>query len=172
MLTMIAAGGSLNDIGNPVFRTLGLPLFTTTGFVGPILGPIIGSRIAESAQMGWRWCYYITAIWNASAFALVMLCMPETLGPALLKYKAIAFRRVARAQARARAGHGDGNGNEGQRWRAVVEDESLFEALNRSLKRPFIMLVREPILVFFSIYLTGESESAPCCAMDGSKYEY
>lgn len=131
------AGGSLNDIGNPVFRTLGLPLFTTTGFVGPILGPIIGSYIAES-HLGWRWCYYLTAIWNGASFVLVMTFMPETLGPALLKYKAIAWRRKT----------GDGE------WRAVVEDESLWEALQKSLKRPFVMLVKEPILVFFSVYLT------------------
>jgi len=168
------AGGSLNDIGNPVFRTLGLPLFTTTGFVGPILGPIIGSYIAESG-LGWRWCYWITAIWNGASFVLVMAFMPETLGPALLKYKAIAWRKAASAS---KPGGGDdqaarvsGRELEGSvqdrragekkaetvRWRAEIEDESLGVALQRNLKRPFIMLVKEPILIFFSIYLTGMS---------------
>lgn len=70
-----------------------------------------------------------------------MLFMPETLGPALLKYKARAWR--------VRTGDDE--------WRAVVEDESLVVALKRTLSRPFIMLVREPILVFFSVYLTGMS---------------
>lgn len=168
------AGGSLNDIGNPVFRTLGLPLFTTTGFVGPILGPIIGSYIAESG-LGWRWCYWITAIWNGASFVLVMAFMPETLGPALLKYKAIAWRKAASAskpgggddQAARVSGselegsvQGQGLGDkkaETVRWRAEIEDESLGVALQRNLKRPFIMLVKEPILIFFSIYLTGKS---------------
>jgi len=138
------AGGSLNDIGNPVFRTLGLPLFTTTGFVGPILGPIIGSYIAES-YLGWRWCYWITAIWNGFSFLLVVGCMPETLPGSLLKYKAMAWRRLS------------GGGEKGVRWKAEIEDESFGIALQRNLKRPFIMLVKEPILAFFSIYLTGES---------------
>jgi DHA1 family multidrug resistance protein-like MFS transporter len=164
------AGGSLNDIGNPVFRTLGLPLFTTTGFVGPILGPIIGSYIAQSG-LGWRWCYWITAIWNGASFVLVMLFMPETLGPALLKYKAIAWRKAASESDS--AGRTSANDSEGStrglesgekkletgriRWRAEIEDESLGIALQRNLKRPFIMLVKEPILIFFSIYLTGMS---------------
>lgn len=138
------AGGSLNDMGNPVFRTLALPLFTSTGFVGPILGPILGSYIAES-HLGWRWCYYITAIWNLASFILVMLFMPETLGTALLKYKAIAWRKRT----------GDG------KFRATVEDESFMEALGKSLKRPFIMIVKEPILGFFSIYLTGKLQLFP-----------
>jgi DHA1 family multidrug resistance protein-like MFS transporter len=164
------AGGSLNDIGNPVFRTLGLPLFTTTGFVGPILGPIIGSYIAQSG-LGWRWCYWITAIWNGASFVLVMLFMPETLGPALLKYKAIAWRKAASASegdsaARTRKENSEGRvrglesgqkETEAIRWRAEIDDESLGIALQRNLKRPFIMLVKEPILIFFSIYLTGQS---------------
>lgn len=131
-------------MGNPVFRTLALPLFTSTGFVGPILGPILGSYIAES-HLGWRWCYYITAIWNATSFVMVMMFMPETLGPALLKYKAMAWRSKT----------GD------SRWRAGVEDESLMEALKKSLKRPFVMIVKEPILGFFSIYLTGTQPPLP-----------
>jgi len=140
------AGGSLNDIGNPVFRTLGLPLFTTTGFVGPILGPIIGSYIAES-HLGWRWCYWITAIWNGFSFLLVVFCMPETLPGSLLKYKAMAWRRLSV----------DGSSGEKRNmWKAEIEDESFGVALQRNLKRPFIMLVKEPILAFFSIYLTGE----------------
>jgi MFS family permease len=164
------AGGSLNDIGNPIFRTLGLPLFTTTGFVGPILGPIIGSYVAEN--LGWRWCYWITAIWNAASFVLVVGFMPETLGGALLKYKAVAWRAESESRAeresesdRVKGEVTGGNAREGTdkrerrdepvKWRAEIEDESFGVALSRSLKRPFIMLVKEPILVFFSVYLTG-----------------
>lgn len=104
-----------------------------------------------------------------------MAFMPETLGPALLKYKAIAWRKAASASERggdestaARAGASEVEGNvqdrgvgekkaETVRWRAEIEDESLGVALQRNLKRPFIMLVKEPILIFFSIYLTGKS---------------
>jgi MFS family permease len=145
------------------------------GFIGPILGPIIGSFVAENEAYGWRWCYWVTAIWNAVAFLLIATCMPETLGQALLKYKAIAWRRAARAE-RADGGgtavqdtsiqNEDADGQIKEKkphagshkiWRAKVEDESFGVALARNLKRPFQMLVREPILILFSIYLTGES---------------
>lgn len=160
------AGGSLNDMGNPVFRTLGLPLFTTTGFAGPILGPIIGSYIAR--EIGWRWCYWITAIWNGFCFLMVILLMPETLPGALLKYKAMAWRaasgtsvqRPNRGKGEAE-GEGEGEKRQNIMWKAEIEDESFGVALQRNLKRPFIMLVKEPILIFFSVYLTGTSPFHP-----------
>ena len=43
------------------------------------------------------------------------------------------------------------------KWRSRVEDESLVEATKTALKRPFIMLVREPAVQLFVAYLTGES---------------
>jgi DHA1 family multidrug resistance protein-like MFS transporter len=132
------AGGSLNDIGNSVARTITLPLFATTGFVGPTLGPLIGGYIASS-HLGWRWCYWITAIWNGLAFVMTVVFMPETNTPALLKYKAVRYRKLT----------GDA------RWRAKIEDETLAEATKRSLKRPFVMLAVEPVVQFFVLYLTG-----------------
>lgn len=136
------AGGTLNDIGNPLSRTLSLPLFTTCGFVGPVLGPVIGGFLVENPEYGWRWCYWVTAIWNGVAFVVVALFMPETLGTALLKFKAVRFRRVT--------------GHVG--WRARVEDESLKDATIRALKRPFKMLAVEPVVQFFILYLLSE-----CC---------
>jgi len=135
------AGGTLNDIGNPVVRTVAFPLFATCGFVGPTLGPIIGGFLATNPSLGWRWCYYLVAIWNTLAFVVVALFMPETLAPALLKFKAIRLRRLT--------------GN--IRWRAKVEDESLKEATVRALKRPFMMLAVEPVVQFFTTYLTSQS---------------
>jgi DHA1 family multidrug resistance protein-like MFS transporter len=138
------AGGSLNDIGNSVARTITLPLFATTGFIGPTLGPLIGGFVASS-YLGWRWCYWITAIWNALSFVMTVVFMPETNSPALLKYKAIRYRKLT----------GD------ERWRAKIEDETLAAATTRSLKRPFVMLAVEPVVQFFVLYLTGKSEVWP-----------
>jgi DHA1 family multidrug resistance protein-like MFS transporter len=134
------AGGTLADIGGPLLRTIALPLFTTCGFVGPTLAPLIGGYLAANEHLGWRWCYWLCVIWNALAFGLVCLFMPETLGPALLKLKAIRLRRMT--------GWGG--------WRARVEDEKLKVATVRALGRPFKMLAVEPVVQFFIAYLTGE----------------
>lgn len=103
------SGGSLNDVGDPVLRTIALPLFTTAGFTGPCLGPIIGGFLTENVNYGWRWCYWVTAIWNAAAFLSCFFFMPETLAPALLKFKAINYRKATGEHI----------------WRAPIEDESM-----------------------------------------------
>jgi hypothetical protein len=136
------AGGTLVDIGNNVSRTLMLPLFTTCGFVGPVMGPIIGGFLVENEKYGWRWCYWVIAIWNALAFVVVGLFMPETLATGLMKMKATRFRQLT--------------GEQG--WRARIEDESLKEATLRALVRPFKMLLVEPALQFFVLYLLSESD--------------
>ncbi|OXC70512.1 hypothetical protein AYX13_00987 [Cryptococcus neoformans] len=131
------SGGSLNDVGDPVLRTIALPLFTTAGFTGPCLGPIIGGFLAENTNYGWRWCYWVTAIWNAAAFLLCFFFMPETLAPALLKFKAINYRKATGEQI----------------WRAPIEDESLRKLTVKYLQRPFKMLAIEPVVQFFVAYL-------------------
>jgi DHA1 family multidrug resistance protein-like MFS transporter len=133
------AGGTLNDIGTNVSRTLMFSFFSGCGFIGPVLAPLIGGYIVENDHYGWRWCYWVTAIWNALAFLLVGCFMPETLAPALLRLKAKKLRSTT-----------------GQRgWRAKVEDESLKEATIKALARPFKMLAVEPVVQFFVFYLTS-----------------
>ncbi|WWD15633.1 hypothetical protein CI109_100055 [Kwoniella shandongensis] len=132
------AGGTLNDIGDPLLRTLTFPLFSTSGFAGPILGPIIGGYVAQNPAFGWRWCYWVCAIWNAFSFLLCFLFMPETLAPALLKFKAVKYRQVTGESC----------------WRATIEDESLKKLTMKYMKRPFMMLGKEPVIQFFLAYLT------------------
>ncbi|WVQ83309.1 hypothetical protein IAT38_005448 [Cryptococcus sp. DSM 104549] len=131
------SGGTLNDVGDPVLRTLALPLFTTAGFTGPCLGPIIAGFVADNPSYGWRWCYWVVAIWNGAAFLLCALFMPETLAPALLKFKAVQYRKVT----------GD------HTWRAPIEDESMRKLTGKYLQRPFRMLIAEPVVQFFVVYL-------------------
>ncbi|KAK8870073.1 hypothetical protein IAR55_000643 [Kwoniella newhampshirensis] len=132
------AGGTLNDVGDPLLRTLALPLFSTAGFAGPVLGPVIGGYVAQNPSYGWRWCYWVCAIWNAASFLLCFFFMPETLAPALLKFKAVKYRQVTGEDC----------------WRASIEDESLKKLTPKYMKRPFQMLAREPVVQFFIIYLT------------------
>ncbi|KAL7425043.1 hypothetical protein Q5752_000731 [Cryptotrichosporon argae] len=130
------AGGSLNDIGNPVVRTITLPLFATTGFVGPVLGPVIGGFVVSS--LSWRWVYWVVSIWNAACFLTTFTFMPETNPAALLRYKAMQLRKTT----------GD------PRYRARIEEKRLGEATRAALGRPFAMLAVEPVVQFFVTYLT------------------
>lgn len=136
------AGGSLNDVSNAVVRSLTLPVYAATGFVGPVLGPLVGSYVANSPHLGWRWCYWIVVIANGAAFLTTTLFMPETNAAALLRFKAFKLRR---------AGH--------KEWFAPIEEASLGQATADSLKRPFKMLAVEPILQLVVLYLTSESST-------------
>ncbi|WRT66815.1 uncharacterized protein IL334_003778 [Kwoniella shivajii] len=132
------AGGTLNDIGDPLLRTVAFPSFATAGFAGPILGPIIGGYVSTNPNYGWRWCYWICAIWQGIAFIMCSFFMPETLAPALIKYKAIQYRKTT----------GEGI------WRAPIEDESIHKLTVKYLQRPFVLISKEPILQLFVAYLT------------------
>ena len=135
------AGGSLNDIGNPVTNTFVVPLFATCGFAGPTLAPLIGGYLADTERLGWRWCFYLCAIWHGALCIALTIFMPETLASALLAYKA----------ARLRATTGDTS------WRAKIQDEALKTATIRALKRPFVLMTCEPILICFIAYMTSRS---------------
>ncbi|WWC85172.1 uncharacterized protein L201_000029 [Kwoniella dendrophila CBS 6074] len=132
------SGGTLNDIGDPVLRTIALPLFTTAGFAGPTLGPIIGGFVSNAEGYGWRWCYWICAIWNGLAFLLSFFFMPETLAPALIKYKAVKYRLKTGENV----------------WRAPIEDQDIHKLTVKYLQRPFVLLGKEPIIQLFVLYLT------------------
>jgi DHA1 family multidrug resistance protein-like MFS transporter len=133
------AGGSLNDIGNSVIRTIALPIYAWVGFTGTVIGPIITGFIVDSPVLNWTWAFWVTAIYHAFSLVLTFIFMPETLAPALLRYKAIKLRRTT-----------------GLPYKSEAEDISLREATVRCLVRPFQILVREPIVQLFVLYLSGE----------------
>ena len=138
------AGGTLFDIGNPISRTIQFPIFASAGFLAPILAPVMGGYVVTNPAYGWRWMYWICTIWNGLAFLLVAFFMPETLAQAILKMKAQRLRKVT--------------GNKG--WRSKMEDSKFWPTLVVTLKRPFQMLVQEPVLQFFILYLTGEQPAS------------
>lgn len=138
------AGGTLFDIGDSLSRTIQFPIFAACGFIAPIIAPILGGYVVTSPALGWRWMFWITAIWNGLGFIAVLFCMPETLGSGLLKLKARRLRNVT----------GD------RRWRAKVEDSKFWPALSVSLQRPLRMIIAEPVLQLFCVYLSGQSPFA------------
>lgn len=83
-------------------------------------------------------------IWATVELALIIIVIPETYHPVLLKRKAIALRGRS----------GDG------RWRAPIEqlELSLMQKIIQSIYRPFLLLTLEPMclnLCLFSAVLLG-----------------
>ena len=57
---MTNGGGTIADIVPTHRRGAAMSLFTVGLLVGPVIGPIAGSYLADAA--GWRWNFWLLAI--------------------------------------------------------------------------------------------------------------
>ncbi|KAI5288832.1 hypothetical protein KEM54_004808 [Ascosphaera aggregata] len=80
------AGGSVGDLFSR--EQIGFPMmvYTASPFVGPELGPLLGGFINQYAL--WRWTFYVMLIWSGVALVAIVVFVPETYHPVLLKRKA------------------------------------------------------------------------------------
>ncbi|PSK56803.1 hypothetical protein B9Z65_6427 [Elsinoe australis] len=141
---LTCAGGSVSDLWDPFERVYAFPVFANAAFMGPVLGPVMGGYISQSSSQlpapQWRWVEWITLIMSGLVLITVILFVPETFSPILLKWKA----------AHLRAHTGD------ERYRAEVEvrQEPFVTRLRRALYRPFLLTATEPIIMLIALYLT------------------
>ena len=137
---LTCAGGSISDLWSPMERVYAFPVFANAAFMGPIFGPVVGGFIGSSPLVSWRWTEWITLIISGLVLFLVILFQPETYAPILLKWKAAHLRTLT----------GD------SRYRGAVEiiPETFLHRLGRSLYRPFLLTLREPIILLVALYLT------------------
>ncbi|TBU28211.1 MFS general substrate transporter [Dichomitus squalens] len=135
------AGGVIVDIWDPVTRGTATAIFSAGVFVGPVLGPIAGGFLTMST-LGWRWVFWVMMIFAGACTILAYLFLPETYAPVLLQWKAQKLRKVDPAQnAKVYAEH-------------ERSDWSLRGIIHRTVYRPIQMLIREPILLLVTIYLS------------------
>lgn len=137
---LTCAGGSISDLWGPMERVYAFPVFANASFMGPLFGPVVGGFVGQSSLVSWRWCEWITLIISGLILVLLVLFQPETFAPILLKWKAAHLRKIT----------GD------DRYVAEVEirADSFGKRLTHALYRPFLLAVREPIVVLIALYLT------------------
>ncbi|ETW75515.1 major facilitator superfamily [Heterobasidion irregulare TC 32-1] len=138
---LTVGGGFIADVWDPVGRGPSTSMFSTTVFLGPVLGPIVSGFIVES-YLGWRWVFWVMMMFAGACTILAILFMPETYAPVILLRKARRLRiadpeRYKDLYAEA----------ERQKW-------SFKELMHRTILRPFKMLLQEPILVIITIYMS------------------
>lgn len=104
---------------------------------GPMLAPVIGAFISFSF-LRWRWTMYITGIMGALGVVLMVFCLEESYPQLVLKERAAKIRKET--------------GN----WAVSAPIESMEldtqEILNRTIYKPFRMLLFEPMLLLLSLY--------------------
>lgn len=131
------AGGVIADLFHANERGLAMSIFSAAPFMGPVLGPIIGGFLGMTE--GWRWVHGLMAIWSGAMLIIACCLVPETYPPVLLRRRAERLTKL-----------------KGKVYRSRTDIEqgktTLGEAFSTGLKRPWILLFCEPIVLLLSLY--------------------
>ena len=131
------AGGVIADLFTSNERGMAMSLFSAAPFMGPVLGPIIGGFLGMTE--GWRWVNGLMAIWAGVLLVTTACLVPETYPPVLLRKRAERLSKLSGKVYRSRTDIDQGK-------------VSLGEAFATGLKRPWILLFCEPIVLLLSLY--------------------
>ena len=133
------SGGIIADLFVPAQSGTPLALFSAAPFLGPVIGPLVGGFISES--IGWRWVQGVMAIFIGVVWLVGWAILPETYGPVILSRKAAELSKKS-----------------GKLHKSVVDvdrgDRSAGEVFGTALKRPWVLLFFEPIVLISSAYLS------------------
>ncbi|KAF2691320.1 MFS general substrate transporter [Lentithecium fluviatile CBS 122367] len=132
------AGGVVADLFSAKERGLAMSIFSVAPFMGPVLGPIVGGFLGMTE--GWKWLEGLMAIFSGVIFFMAILLVPETYPPVLLRKRAQTLSKMTGKVYMSRTDLDQGK-------------ISLGEAFATGLKRPWILLFREPIVLFLSLYM-------------------
>ncbi|KAK4077092.1 uncharacterized protein Triagg1_4059 [Trichoderma aggressivum f. europaeum] len=133
---LTVSGGTVGDLFARHELQLPMAVFSIAPFVGPSLGPLLGGFINYFTH--WRWTYYVLLIWAGVMWVAIVVLVPETYHPILLRNKARKLRKDT----------GD------DRWLAPSEktQKTVVQAVGTSLQRPFQLLIFEPMCLSLCIF--------------------
>ncbi|KAJ5613230.1 hypothetical protein N7510_006424 [Penicillium lagena] len=155
-------GGVISDIYHTEDRNTPMALFAGAALFGTGLAPLLAGVIVSHTS--WRWVYYSHAIVSAVFVVVIFLFFKETRGSVLLSRKANALNRYY--ETLEASGHygvimANEDFNEEKttkriRWKVKADEqrESLVKMIQISLWRPFHMLITEPVVFFFSLWVS------------------
>ncbi|KAJ7583619.1 MFS general substrate transporter [Mycena floridula] len=131
------AGSVLGDIWDPTIRGKAMAIFVVAPFAGPALGPII-SGYMNVAGVKWPWLFWVLCIFAGFCTIVIVVSIPETYPPLLLKWKAQRLRKET-----------------GDPYWAPLERKKtgLQHRLHDVCVKPFLMLVEEPMLLCVTLYM-------------------
>ncbi|KAF9517781.1 hypothetical protein BS47DRAFT_1290479 [Hydnum rufescens UP504] len=133
-------GGTLADMWRTADRGVPMNLYAAAALFSVGLGPVIAGWIENNRNLEWRWINLAILLSTSGAYWLVLyFFMEETRGSVLLIRQVHLLRKES----------GD------NRYRPRIEDErpSLRELIWISCTRPIWLLITEPVVLSFSIWI-------------------
>ncbi|PYI27943.1 MFS general substrate transporter [Aspergillus indologenus CBS 114.80] len=134
-------GGSISDVwyGDRA-RSLPMSLFGLTSVIGIALGPFIGSAIVQIHKDDpWRWIFYIQIIYLTGLLPIFWFLLHETRADVILTRRAKKLRKETGRPIYAEA---------------ELDNTSVWRLLQISFERPTRMLLTEPVVIFFTLWIS------------------
>ncbi|PHH59265.1 hypothetical protein CDD81_3522 [Ophiocordyceps australis] len=132
------APGVLADIWDPIERGNAMAGFTVMVWVGPALGPVVAGFL--ELKKDWRWSFYVL-LWLGGLTWFIMLTIPETHAPTILRHKAERLRKVQVP------------GHQNVRAASEIKDKSFASVFKVALTRPWVILF-DPISFLCAVYMS------------------
>lgn len=108
--------------------------------IGPVAGPIAGGFIGQEA--GWRWTFWVLLVAGGVMATAIEVFNQETFAPVLIRWK---MEKLAKE-----TGRTDLRNAYDEQTAGPV---GVRQALKSGLMRPFILLVKSPIVLLLSTYM-------------------
>ncbi|KAK0561841.1 hypothetical protein OC844_002990 [Tilletia horrida] len=136
------AGGAIADIHDSVGRGPAMSLFVAAVFVGPSLGPIVGSYIVQE----WRWegVFWVLLAFSGCCWILVVFFLPETFAPVLLAKKAKRLRKQDPEKYK----------NSYAEHEKSMQQTGALGVVKKTVVTPFKIISLELILILITVYLS------------------
>jgi MFS family permease len=155
-------GGVVADIYQTKDRNTAMALFAGGALAGTGLGPLVSGFLAQNTT--WRWVFYLQIITNFVMMTIIALFFKETRGSVLLSRKAKTLNIwYEQLENQGYYGMMMPSGDNGPskipqriRWKVKSDEEraSLGKMITISLYRPFHLLITEPVVFFFSLWIS------------------
>ncbi|OQO12662.1 hypothetical protein B0A48_02125 [Cryoendolithus antarcticus] len=155
-------GGVVSDIYHAEQRNTAMSLFSGAALFGTGLGPLFSGLVAQHTT--WRWIFYLQVITCGLMMILIVIFFKETRGSVLLSRKAKTLNAwIEQLESEGHFGMmmplREGSletSPQRIRWKVKSDEErtTLGRSIAISLYRPFHLLFTEPVVFFFSLWIS------------------
>ncbi|KAK3711716.1 hypothetical protein LTR37_009493 [Vermiconidia calcicola] len=163
-------GGVISDYYHAADRNWAMALFTGGAIFGTGLGPLVSGFIAQ--HLDWRWIFRLQVCTTGVLILVVIVFFKESRGSVLLSRKAKALNKWyddlesagyygflmpnSSAESLVSTEKSDRATPQRIRWKVRSDEEraTVVKMITVSLYRPFHLLFTEPVVFFFSLWIT------------------